>query len=433
MSRQPKTSRTTPAAADRSALRRPPHPDLPPRLSPAQARDAVHKVVTELHATGAVDAGNAEVIDGWLDSLSPQWHAHARTAATEQAAFAQQVVGESEAAALAARQRADAARAELAHTERLVTAYEQALLPSDGREQPDRRHRRPVVDQLDGLTSSRWAGLGRVALMALVAVGDVVAFWMTLQGVFGQDRVVTGLLVGSFTLASMMLMHAAGHTAKSARAGETGLGTAGAVVLGMAWIGLGGVAYVLRMNAADRTTTSAVPTFGADPAAAASTGTDPLLAALLLAGLFVASGVLAFWLGFSGHHPRITAYRKHRAHQSEQREELAEAERVSLTAERLLQNARDEQARASSRAADAALSIDAGIAELKQLARIHLAGLIGQPASTNAVTTDRGDRPAAPPDAGSPSARTGPRHAADAPWGSVPVPVNGHARPATNH
>ncbi len=55
--------------SEHAALRRPLDPSLPPRLSAADSRDAVNKVVTELHSTGALDAGNADVIDGWIDTL----------------------------------------------------------------------------------------------------------------------------------------------------------------------------------------------------------------------------------------------------------------------------------------------------------------------------------------------------------------------------
>jgi hypothetical protein len=379
--------------SEHGALRRPLDPSLPPRLSAWDSRDAVNKVVTELHGKGALDAGNPDVLDGWIDSLGPQWRAHSTMASTEHDAVTQLVVGDAEAAAVAARQRAVDARADVDHTQRLIGAFEAALLPDNGPEQPDRRQRRPDLERLDGLTESRWAKPLRYLLMALVAVGDLATFYMTLAVLFSEEPLLTWALVGSFTLASMALMHAAGHTAKNIREGQGGLTRAAVAAMALAWAALGGVAFYVRLNFTPPTTSADVA-FGVDPATAAS-GPSPVLSAVLLAGLFVASGVLAFWIGFS-HHPRMSAYRALRAQLIDQRATAVAAEQTAIAAERLLANARAEQVRAAQRAADAGRSIDAEITELKELARLHLAGLLGEPAATNAVTTGRGAGPAEP-------------------------------------
>jgi hypothetical protein len=379
-------------AGEGSVLRRPLDPQLPPRPSTQVARDAVNKAVTELHAAGALDAGNGDVLDGWLDALHPQWSAHATMSATEHAGVAQLVTGDYEAAAVAARQRAEAARAELEHTERLAAAYEQALLPGDAPDQPDRRHRRPDLERLEGLTASRWSGLGGLALLLLVGAGDLVTFWMTLAGLLRENGVVTWILVGSFTFASMAIMHFAGHTAKNAREGQGGLGKSAVLALVSVWAVLGAVTFYVRTQYTAVDAGSAQTAFGADPAAA-GTGTDPMLSALLLLGLFLASGFLAFWVGFSTHHPRMATYRKLRAQATRQRAAVATTEQTALAAERLLADARMEEQRVADRTASAARSVAAEIAELKELARLHLAGLLGEPAATNAVTTGRGTGP----------------------------------------
>jgi hypothetical protein len=433
--------------ADGSVLRRPVDPALPPRLSAGAARDAVHKVVTELHARGALDAGNGDVVDGWLDALHPQWRAHATMSATEHAGLAQLAAGDYEAAAVAARQRADAAEAELAHTGRLVGAYEQALLPGDAPEQPDRRQRRPDLERLEGLTTPRWQGPAMLLLLLVVGAGDFVTFWMTLAGLLRENGVVTWILVGSFTFASIAIMHFAGHTAKNVREGCGGLGKSAVIALASVWALLGAVAFYVRTQYTATETASTDVAFGADPSAA-STGADPMLSALLLVGLFLASGFLAFWVGFSAHHPRMATYRKLRTQLTEQREAVAATTRASLAAERLLANARMEEQRVADRTASAADSAAAEIAELKELARLHLAGLLGEPAATNAVTTGRGTEPptrsrsagddvepdAAPdaaPDDAVPLIR--PRTSLNALLSVPTVRINGHARPATSH
>ena len=142
----------------------------------------------------------------------------------------------------------------------------------------------------------------------------------------------------------------------------------------------------------DPVTSSTEVAFGADPATV-TTGPSPLLTAVLLAGLFVASGFLAFWIGYS-HHPRMKAYRHLRTQLVQQRASATAADQAAQAAEGLLANARNEQQRARQRAAGAELSVNAEIAELKELARLHLAGLLGEPSSTNAVTTARAPRTA---------------------------------------
>ena len=369
-------------------LRRPLDPSLPPRLSARDSRDAVNKVVTELHATGALDAGNADVLDGWIDSLRPQWRAHATMASTEHQAVTQLVVGDAEAAAVAARQRAADARADVEHTERLIGAFEGALLPDNAPAHPDRRNRRPDLERLEGLTEGRWPKVRRFVLMIAVGAGDLATFYMTLAVLFSEEAWLTWVLVGSFSVASMALMHAAGHTAKNIREGQGGLPKVAVTAMALAWAALGAVAFYVRLTFAPPAASTTDVAFGADPTAVTS-GPSPLLTAILLAGLFVASGFLAFWIGYS-HHPRMTAYRSLREQLGRQRLQAMETAQAAVVAEQLLANARAEQQRADQRAADAARSIEAEIAELKQLARLHLAGLLGEPASTNAVTTGHG-------------------------------------------
>jgi hypothetical protein len=237
---------------------------------------------------------------------------------------------------------------------------------------------------------------------------------MTLAGLLREDVLLTWVLVGSFTFASVAVLHAAGHTAKDIREGQRGLGRAWVALMVAAWAALGGIAFYVRTQYVPTVPAGAGTGFGADAAAVVPAGPDPMLSALLLGGLYLASGVLAFWIGFSGHRPRMTSYRKLRADLVRRRAEAGAAERRVVSAEASLATARAEQARTAQRTAEASASVDAEIAELKQLARIHLAGLLGQPAATNAVTT-----------AGPPAGAATPAP----PWGSVPVRVNGHARP----
>jgi hypothetical protein len=397
-------------SGDGGSLLRPLNPPLPPRVSSGKTREAVRRHVTGLAGAGSLDAGNGDVLDRWLDSLRPQWLAHHAVDSTERTAVAAHLTGRYEAEAAAARQRAQHAAAERDHTQRLVAVYERQLLEPS--ETPalttDRRRRpRPTVDRLEGLTDTRGTGLWAKGLLLLAAAGDFAAFYIVLAEVFGENPAMTFLLVAAFTAASVGLMHVVGQGAKNLREGRGGLGRVAIAAMALAWAVLGSVAFYVRTQADPVTTATTEVAFGADPAAAGSSGVAPILSAVLLAGLFIASGLLAFSLGFSHHHPRMTAYRALRTTLVRQRESAARAEQQAIAAERAWQNARAEQARAAERALHAASSVDAELAELKELVRIQVAEHIGEPASTNALTTGRanddspdraddGDRPGAP-------------------------------------
>jgi hypothetical protein len=394
-------------SGDGGSLLRPLNPPLPPRVGSGKTREAVQRHVTQLSQAGSLDAGNADVLDAWLDSLRPQWLAHHAVDSTERTAVAAHLAGRYEAEWVAARQRADHAADERDHTQRLVDVFErQLLVPSETPPPPtDRRRRpRPTVDRLEGLTDTGGTGLMSRGLLLLAALGDFAAFYIVMAGVFGEDPVITFLLVAAFTAASVGLMHFVGQGAKNLREGQGGLGRTAITAMALGWAALGAVAFYVRTQAEETTTASAEVAFGADPAAASSSGVAPILSAILLLGLFVASGLLAFTLGFTHHHPRMKAYRSLRKKLVRQRERATEAEQSAVAAKRQWQNALAEQARAAERARHAASSVDAELGELKELVRIQIAEHLGEPASTNALTTGRGtdgpdaaSEPEAPP------------------------------------
>jgi membrane protein involved in colicin uptake len=105
--------------------------------------------------------------------------------------------------------------------------------------------------------------------------------------------------------------------------------------------------------------------------------------------LFLGSGILAYWIGFSDHHPRMASYRTLHKRLAAQRRAVADAEKAAVEAERRYAAASAELKRTAERSAAAEASVDAEIGELKELARIHVAGLLGDPAATNNLTTGR--------------------------------------------
>lgn len=380
-------------SGDGGSQLRPLNPPLPPRTSSGRARESVQRRVADLAAAGSLDGGNGDVLDGWLDSLRPQWLAHHAVDSTERTAVAAHLTGRYEAEAIAARQRADHAAAERDHTQRLVTLHERQLLePSEGPVlATDRRRRpRPTVDRLEGLTDTGRSGSWAKGLLLLAAAGDFAAFYVVLAGTVGENPAITFLLVAAFTATSVGLMHVVGQGCKNLREARGGLGRVAIAAMATGWAVLGAVACYVRTQAEPATAATTEVAFGADPAAATASGAAPIISALLLAALFLASGLLAFSIGFSHHHPRMTAYRRLRATLVRQRESAVEAEHEAIRTDRLWQNARAEEARAAERSSRAAASVDAELAELKELVRIQIAHHLGEPAATNLLTTGRG-------------------------------------------
>jgi hypothetical protein len=414
------------------SFRHPTDPPLAPRLPVREARDAVHKAVTEMNQRGALDAGNGDVLDAWIDSLRPQWIAHHVMASTDGEAAAQLAVGEYEAAAAAARARAEAKQEERDHTQRLLTIFEQRLVtPNEApaMDHADRRRRpRPSLDALEGLTPQRGWKFVSILLLALAAAGDLASFYITLAGMDDQQPWMVWLLTVALTAAAIGVMHVVGRTARNLREGQGGLGRAALVLMTIGWIVLGAATFILRTQADSTSASTAVATFDAETSAQTG-GNEPLLFAILLAALYVGSGILAFYIGFSDHHPRMASYLQLRADLARQQEQAAQAEQTAIDAHRRFETAKAEVDRTTDRTAAAEASVDAEIAELKELARIHVAGLLGEPAATNNLTTGRGaaaaNRPGGPPLGAIP--RQG------SPLDLPPMPMNGNGHPAAAH
>jgi hypothetical protein len=417
---------------DAWSFRHPTDPPLAPRLPVRDARDAVYKAVTEMNARGALDAGNGDVLDAWIDSLRPQWIAHHVMASTDSEAAAQLAVGEYEAAAAAARARAEAKKEERDHTQRLLTIFEQRLVaPNEvpAMDHADRRRRpRPSLDALEGLKPQRGWKVISILLLALATAGDLASFYITLAGMTGQEAWMVWLLTVALTAAAVGVMHVVGRTARNLREGQGGLGRTALVLMTIGWIVLGAAAFYVRTQVEAPSTSTGAPRFGADAGAAAS-GDDPLLSAILLAALFVGSGILAFYIGFSEHHPRMAAYLQLRADLAKQQEQAALAEQTAIDAQRRFETAKAEVDRTTDRTAAAEASVDAEVAELKELARIHVAGLLGEPAATNNLTTGRGTDAAARP--GGPPRGAIPRQGS--PLDLPHMSMNGNGHPAGAH
>ncbi|MGY1712596.1 hypothetical protein ACI8AC_24110 [Geodermatophilus sp. SYSU D00758] len=361
----------------------------PESWTPGQTtRERVIERIARMHEAGALDAGNGDVLDAWLEGVRSKRHAYIAAERTRRVVAAEQDVRRLEAEAVVAEQRAQAAADELAHTERLVTVLEGDLLGPAENHAGDRRERRrrprPRIDPLEGMVRSRTHRGVILGLLLLAAAGDFATFRLTLAGFFtdGGDFVIW-TLTAALTAASVGLMHVVGRSFRELREGRGGLGRVAIGLMFAGWATLGGVAVWFRWQQPIATTTST--SFGGG----ATTTHDPRAAAVLLGGLFLASGLLAFYAGYSDHHPRMATYLGLRQPLPQQRDVAASAAQKVAELGQALAHARGEQARADTWAAEAGGIADAEIDELKELARVELAGHLGAPDATNGLTTGR--------------------------------------------
>lgn len=366
------------------------------------ARDHVLDRVAQLAASGALDAGNGDVMDAYLERLRQKWHAHHATRRSERVAAAEERLGGLESNAAQAQQRARAAADELRHTRRLLDEYERQFLePVEKRpnDRPERRRRhRPTVDPLEGLVRP-WLHTGLIAVLVLLAAaGDLVTFNLALEGTFRESGTeVLWTLTVAFAAASVGLMHGVGRALKNLRSARGGLGWPAIALMTGAWLALGAVASYFRLESTSTEVASTDSLFDADAVAtAAAAEHEALLSAVLLAGLFLASGVLAFYAGYSEHHPQMTDYRALRRRLPKQQEQAASTAGAAITAQQALEHARSEKYRAERSLHDSIAAADAEIAELRELVRVEVAGHLGMPAATNGLTTGRLDDEGAP-------------------------------------
>ena len=376
-------SRREPGAAAPSGVRL-------PFLAPGTIRDDVVAKVAALARAGSLDAGNGDVLDGWLGGLRTKRRAHVLAERTERVAAAQRDVVRLEAAAGVAEQRAESAAAELQHTERMIAVLEKRIVEPAEAEPGERRERRsrprPTLDPLDGLVRPWFHRIVITVLVLLAAAGDLATFYVTLAGFFTDGgEAVIWLLTSAFAAASVGLMHGFGRALKDLREARGGIGRVALAFMFLGWLALGGVAVFFRWQQPAAASTAPAG-FGTGDAVVAH---DPRLAAVLLAGLFVASGLLAFYSGFSEHHPRMATYLALRKRLPEQWEEVARRTEVVGDLRQQLAHARDEIDRTDQWAEDALATTDAEIAELEELVRVEVAGHLGLPEATNGLTTGR--------------------------------------------
>jgi hypothetical protein len=393
-------------------------------LTGPTAQEFVRGRVAELARAGSLDAANGDVLDAWLDGLRDEWHAQHAAERTARLDAAERELGRLEADALAKKQRADAATEELDRTKRFLDAAERNILePAEahaGERRERRRRPRPTVDPLEGLEHRWWHGLFLKFLVLMAAVGDVVTFNVTLSAFFRDSGpLVLWGLTFALAAASVGLMHTAGHALRNLREGRGGHGRPAVAFLVFGWLVIGTVAVVFRVQVA--TPLGSKPSaFGADTAAdAAAAAHDALLSAILLGGLFVASGLLAFYAGFAEHHPRMKTYLAVRKQLPKRQETATRLAHEAEKARQVVEHARGEADRVDQWARDAIAVADATIAELKELVRVEMSAHLGTPEATTGLIAGRQSGGAEPTTPAPSTATPVPVR----PWPRVPLPL----------
>ncbi|MGY1792818.1 hypothetical protein ACI796_02390 [Geodermatophilus sp. SYSU D00525] len=361
---------------------------------PGAGRRDVHEDVrarvAQLAGSGSIDAANGDVLDAWLEGMRRTRRAEVDADRTRAEDAAQREVARLEAEIVVAGQRLESAQAEVAHTERMIGILETQLLGPAEREPVESRERRrrprPTLDPLEGLVRPWLHTLVITVLLLLAAAGDLATFYIVLATAYREaGELVIGALTLAFAAASVGLMHGIGRAVKELREARGGLGRVAIGLMAVGWLALGSVAFAFRLNADEAGTA----TGGFGTATTTGDGTDPLLSAVLLAGLFLASGLLAYYAGFSEHHPRMRTYLALRKRLPQQRETAARRAHGLKTAQQALDLARADVGRAAHLAIDGIARVDAEIDELKELVRIEVAAHLGAPEATTGLVTGR--------------------------------------------
>jgi hypothetical protein len=274
------------------------------------AREQVADRVAAMAQTGSLDAGNGDALDAWLERLRATWRARLADERARSVAASESRLEALRAAALQTRMSAEAAAAEVADTASAVgLAREPIFGPAAEPTQPRERRRRPrpTADPLEGLVPHWLSTALLFGLLVLAIGGDLATFYLVLAGFFvdGGSFVIWALTL-AFAAASVGLMHGVGRALRNLREARGGLGHVAIALMILGWLVVGGVAVWFRWQA--NTPVGGTDSIFADDAAAeALAAHEAVLSAILLAGLFVASGLLAFYTGYSEHHPRTSS------------------------------------------------------------------------------------------------------------------------------
>lgn len=227
----------------------------------------------------------------------------------------------------------------------------------------------------------------------LAAIADLTAFYTVVALLFKAQPVIVWLATVGFTAVGVGLAHQIGVGFRQRRSADRRFSAIVWASL-VAWLGLGAAAFVVRWFVVQLSTALGAGTgFPSDAGPAAPAVDRPLLAAIFFLVLFVASGLLAGFVGFQNYNPDATALeraRKVRSLAAARRETsvAALAELRAVRASFVEELERVEQHRAAMRQ-----STEASVYELKNRARLLLS--VGRAADEVQDIMEDAPRPAA--------------------------------------
>lgn len=219
-------------------------------------------------------------------------------------------------------------------------------------------------------------------VLGVITLADLFLITGTFNRILRQDEALSWILGASLTLAAVSGAFTAGTYARKATDRSSRADRALATLLIVGWAALGVGMFVLRWNAADFAT--AIAYDGAQDASAAETAKEQLLA-IVLAAVYLATGILAFVDGHKLTNPAAAALREARGRAEKLLPRLQQQEARVARLRENLSVAEYEYTRLSVEHATAIASRKALAEELKAHARVQIALHLGDPAATGLV------------------------------------------------
>lgn len=256
---------------------------------------------------------------------------------------------------------------------------------------PNRTRPGGFTDQDAVYPDRLWSVLEPVLLIVCV-VGDVVAFSSVMQMAATTLGKLSWYLAVAFAFASTALMFFAGAIWRKWVAGETDRGRLVSTTLTLGWLAMGSAAFLIRWRGAS--TDAGQQTLG---------GTDPgavfdgaLFGALVFAGLFLATGMLAWYSGYRSTNPRVRAWNVACGKRRYWEKRAAVTGRELRAAVNLRAHHQEDLARVAHKRDEALAVRQAWADELREYSRYLMAVHQGDPAATVALTVPATDSEGSP-------------------------------------
>lgn len=161
-------------------------------------------------------------------------------------------------------------------------------------------------------------------VLAVVAAGDFIAFWIILSTALPVEEWVTWLLTAAMTASAVLLMHIGGRLQREFRTYPDAHGRFKHWLVVGLWLLLGSIAFLVRLTAELNATVSSGFGESVEPVNVWAPEVLPL--SLLLLALYLVGGAGAFIIGYLAHDPRHKPSHRLQVRQRRARRALAWAQ-----------------------------------------------------------------------------------------------------------